>query len=323
MNVPGSPTVYAMKVNGSAIIANTNTLTLDSGSMILNGGLVSGGTVNCGSQPALIYAGSSNPSTISSTLTSSSGLVKFGPGTLVLTGDNSSGLRGNSVISSGVLNIQNAGALGASNGLCTTMVAAGASLEIQGNIAVGNDYLYAQRFGRQRRRAATEHGHNSFAGPITLNSNAEVNTVSALTLSGVLQGSYDLTKTGSGTLVLAGGNMLFGSLNVAEGTLTAANSSALGLQGGIGATVSDGATLAVQGGISLPAAVVLSGSARATTAYCKILVGQNTLTGPVTLADDCQINVNAGSLTLSGSIGGGFALSESGAGTLVLLGQQQ
>ena len=59
--------------------------------------------------------------------------------------------------------------------------------------------------------------------------------------------------------MLAGTSTLFGDLNVAEGTVTAQNSSALGLAGGIGATVSDGATLVVQGGISLPATVTLSG----------------------------------------------------------------
>ena len=102
VNLSGTATVYAMKVGGT--LSNTSTLTLNSGGMILNGGLVSGGTVNCGSQPALIYVGSSNPGTISSILKTSGGLVKFGPGTLVLTANNSGALTGNNnLISSGAL----------------------------------------------------------------------------------------------------------------------------------------------------------------------------------------------------------------------------
>ena len=111
----------------------------NSGGMILNGGTLSGGTVAF-STPALIYAGSSNPSAISSALNDSSGLVKFGSGTLVLSANNS-GLSGNIVVDSGALNIQNAGALGATGSGNITTVAAGASLEIQGNTAVGGNFI--------------------------------------------------------------------------------------------------------------------------------------------------------------------------------------
>ena len=58
-----------------------------------------------------------------------------------------------------------------------------------------------------------------------------------------------MSKTGTGTLVIAGVNTLFGAVNVTEGTLLATSSSALGFAASLGPAVSDGATLALQGGI--------------------------------------------------------------------------
>ena len=115
---------------------------------------------------------------------------------------------------------------------------------------MGNNYLTLNGTGVGGEGALCNvQDSNSFAGCITLNSPAEVSTPSGtLTLTGALQGGYDLTKAGTGTLVMGGVSELFRLLNVAEGTLTAENSLALGSSGGLGATVSDGATLAVQGG---------------------------------------------------------------------------
>jgi autotransporter-associated beta strand protein len=84
--------------------------------------------------------------------------------------------------------------------------------------------------------------------------------------------------------------------------------------------VSDGATLAVQGGISLPAAVMLGGPGAGSGGALWNPQGQNTLTGPITLTDDAQIEVDGGTLTVAGVISGNAALTSSGAGTLVLSG---
>ena len=62
---------------------------------------------------------------MSSALKGSSGLVKFGPGTLVLSGNNA-GLSGNIFVDTGTLNIQNGGALGGGGIGSLTTVAAGA-----------------------------------------------------------------------------------------------------------------------------------------------------------------------------------------------------
>ena len=81
---------------------------------------------------------------------------------------------------------------------------------------------------------------------------------------------------------------MLGAVNVTAGTLMATNSFALGFSGGIGATVSDGATLAMQGGISVPAPIALNGAGAGNGALWS-LQGQNSLTGPITLGDDSQI----------------------------------
>ena len=316
--------VYAIKfADSTTTTLGSYTLSVSSGGMILNGGTLSGGTVAFGSAP-LIYVGSNDPGAISSALNASSGLVKFGPGTLVLSGSNT-GLSGNIYVNSGAINIQNAWALGASGTGNNTMVAAGASLQIQGNTAVGGNAITLNGTGLNGNGAIQNvQDNNSFAGVITLNSNTLINTTSGtLTLSGPIQGSYDLTTSGSGTLVLAGANTLFGAVNIAEGTVTATNSGALGLVGGIGATVNAGATLQLQGGIAVPSvSLTLNGAGTSGNGALENIQGSNSFAGPITLGSDSQVNVDnaADTLTLSNTISGGCALTMSGAGTLLLSG---
>ena len=125
-----SPSVYATKICGGTVLTlgNNDALSIFGG-IILNGGTLAGGTgvdYMGPTAPLMIYAGSSNPSEISSPIIShtTTGMVKFGPGTLVLAGS-TSGLLGNIYVDSGALNIQNDCALGFSGSGNTTMVAAG------------------------------------------------------------------------------------------------------------------------------------------------------------------------------------------------------
>ena len=300
-------------------------LTVKNGGLILNSARVTGGTVTFpdGIVP-LVYVGSSNPSRIESALAGNSGLVKFGPGSLVLSGGNS-GLSGDVVVSSGTLNLQNALALGGTTSNAT--VASGASLEIQGNTAVGSVPITLNGAGSGGGGALRNvQDSNSLAGTINLGSNSQINSVAGtLTLSGPIQGNYALTKTGSGTLVLAGSssNQFPLSVTVAGGTLRVQNSAALGPGGTAGASVAAGATLQLQGGITVSGVPLnLSGAGTNGSGALESVQGNNSLTGAITLAADSQVNIdNAGdTLTLSGAIGGGSALTKGGAGTLVLSG---
>ncbi|HVX83706.1 MAG TPA: PEP-CTERM sorting domain-containing protein [Phycisphaerae bacterium] len=111
--------------------------------------------------------------------------------------------------------------------------------------------------------AASGTGANSISVPLTLsspltiaNNNAAVLSGGALfpralTVSGMLSGSADVTVAGSGEVILTGFNSGWtGALEVASGTLTAAGSSALGYTSSA-ATVDPGGVLAIQDGINL------------------------------------------------------------------------
>lgn len=170
-------------------------------------------------------------------------ITKTGTSTFVLSGTNTYG--GATTISVGVLNIQNASALG-TTGTGTT-VASGAALQIQGGIAVGNESLTLNGAGVTSDGALRNiSGTNSYAGAITFGSASNIASDSGtLTLSGninnggflftgsgagnvtitsVISGTGGLTKNGSGTLTLSGAssNTYTGVTTVNAGTLVLA-----------------------------------------------------------------------------------------------------
>ncbi len=324
-----SKTIYAMKVSGTATINSDQTLTVSSGGMILGGGTIEGGSgsklaFGCG---AMIYAGSDNPGTISSAIQTSGGLVKFGLGSLVLSGDNSQ-LIGGIIVGTGTLNVRNPSALGPGGAGNNVVVAAGASLEIQGGIVLGSVPVTINGAGvggsGALRNVRDDNGtNNQITGTIILGSDAQIDTAedTMLTLSGGIQtNTFNLRKTGMGTLALSGGSSAFlGTLTVAEGTLALQHGNALGSGGG-GVVVNSGAALALQGGVSIPAIPLTIGGAGSD--YNGVLQSQgiNGFAGPVTLVDDSVVNVSSGSLSLSGNIGGSYGIVKVGAGTLVLVG---
>ena len=258
----GNTTVYVMKTSGTTTLTG-QTLWVYSGGMIFNGGEVIGGTVGFGSGPSqyatpLIYAGSSTAGTIASALSSSLQLVKFGPGTLVLAGNSSNTLSDGVCVTAGTLNVQNSGALGEPG--TSTVVAAGASLQLQNNVSLGNVPITLNGAGAGGGALQNVSGNNSLGGPITLASNSEINVqAGTLTLTGAVLTptvqSYSLTKAGSGTLVLAGtsGSAFPSQVTVANGALLVQNSAALGPGGSGAVAVNAGATLQLQNGVAIPA----------------------------------------------------------------------
>jgi autotransporter-associated beta strand protein len=311
-------------------------LTVGSGGIIANGGTIQGGSVLFGSLssnvPARIYAGSADSGTISSVLSTNQGLVKFGPGKLILSGNNPS-LTGAIIISSGTLNIQDAGALGASDGSTgnKATVAAGAALEMQGNLQVGNKLLALNGTGVSGGGALRSlSGTSSWAGEVTIASPAQISVVAdALTLSSTLKGDDGLIKTGGGTLVLSANNSsaFNGSITITEGTLKMQNAGALGASGAAsGTTVQSGATLAIEGGtFNLSEPLTVSGPGVANAGAIHSLSGTNSLSGTVALVGDAWVKVDAGSLDLSGCVGdptgklgAPFAVTKAGPGNLSL-----
>ncbi len=153
------------------------------------------------------------------------------------------------------------------------------------------------------------------------------------TNSGVLAGSGVFNKMGNGQLNLSGSNTYTGNTIVSAGVLNARHADALGattaaIEGnsgvsGGGVFVQDGAALELQGGIAIAGSggktMYLNGSGISSGGALRNVSGDNSNAGAVILQSASTIGVDAGSLTLSGTVSGG-ALTQTGTGTLVLSG---
>jgi len=169
--------------------ANTNAVALIEGRMSI------------ASNPILdVASGNFSPDLrISAQLFGAGGLTKNGPGELALNASNS--FTGTVTLNSGFVDVDNSFALGTTNG--GTVVNAGTTLAVRFGADVPREALALAG------TLSSLFGSNSWAGNITLTSNATVNvrTNDFLNLSGSITDvvSSDLTKVGPGTLIFSGG----------------------------------------------------------------------------------------------------------------------
>ena len=128
--------------------------------------------------------------------------------------------------------------------------------------------------------------------------NTNANTISGIIGNGSAT-SLAITKSGVGTWVLNGANTYTGATAVNAGVLNIQHASALGGTAG-GTTVSSGAALQVQGGITVGAeALSLNGTGLLATGALRNISGDNVWQGTVTLAGATRINSDTGSLTFN------------------------
>lgn len=267
---------------GSLYLGGTITSNADSVSSTLAGNYILYGnrtfTVASGTTPSgydLILSGPLSEFAAGTTVT------KTGAGELMFAGANTySGL---TTISAGVLNIQDASALGTT--AAGTTVSSGAALQIQGGINVGNEALTLNGSGISGTGALRNiSGNNSFAGPITLGSAGTIySDAGTLTLtggftnggfaatfggpsnvatSGVISGTGALNKNGAGTIILTGANTFSGATTINGGTLTAGSASGNALGSTSSITVNSGGTLLLStadGQINNSATLTLNG----------------------------------------------------------------
>ncbi len=191
-----------------------------------SGNLLTIGAVDTNNK-ALTINGTGN-TTISGVISNSAGsgmITKAGTGTLILSGSNT--YKGTTTISAGVLNIQNATALGTT--AAGTTVSSGAALQIQGGIAVGAEALTLNGSGIASDGALRNiSGNNSYAGAITLGSASTIySDAGTLTLSGAIaNGGFAATFDGSGNITANGLISGTGSLvKNGAGTLVLSNAS--------------------------------------------------------------------------------------------------
>jgi autotransporter-associated beta strand protein len=294
----------------SASLTNASSVAINAGSVVLTtstanaiGGTISfgGGTlqynVNPGTDHSSQFSAAANQGyrisvtsgrevTFNSSLASSGGtLTKSNLGTLILAVANT--YSGGTIHSGGILNFSNAGALG------------GGSLSFTGNATL------------QAGGAYTLPNNMSVSAGVT--GTVDTNGFNT-TLSGILTGTGNLTKTGIGSLNITGGgsaNTLSGTINVNEGTLAIDNvnpnpaiQSFANMNGVI--TVASGACFNFSQSFTasnLDNNITLSGTG--TGGLGALNLWRNaTATGAITLAADATISHNFNNATISGSITG-------------------
>jgi autotransporter-associated beta strand protein len=238
--------------------------------------------VNIGSTGLLTVSGPSAVITSSGVTT----LDKVDSGVLSL--QNANTYQADTLVSAGTLRIGDNGAL--APGFTTTVnpssPAAGATLELSGNRNITSETtLFLSGDGVTRNPAEGPVGalaafgggttNATWAGPITLLGNTSVggDANSTLTLSGSLGGSFNLTKVGSGTLVLPSAELGYtGTSTVRAGTVRVngnlANSpfvvqsgaTLAGAGGTVGATAVNGGGVLSPGGAGAIATLNVSGT---------------------------------------------------------------
>lgn len=256
----------------------------------------------------------------------SGGITKTGVKALTLSGDNNL-LAGGVTLAAGKLNINHNNALG--SGTLTINASTTNDNTSGGEVTIGNLMAWNGDFTFTGTTNLTQQ-----TGAVTLSANRQV-TVSAktLTVNGAIGdggNSRTLTKAGAGTLVLGGNNTYDGLTTVSAGTLTISgnNSAADG-----GVTLSAG-TLNVNHNNALGSgALTIGGGTINNTSVSAVTLAnamnwnasfafngtQNVTqdTGAVTLSGNPAVTVT-GTLTVNGTAGGSSGLTKTGAGTLVL-----
>jgi fibronectin-binding autotransporter adhesin len=224
---------------------------------------------------------------------------------------------GGTTLSAGTLALGNNSALGTGSLTVaggTTLSATGGSRTIANNVTVGGDFTIG---GSQ---ALTFNGTIDLGGATRT---ITVDNTALTTFAGAVTEPFysGLTKAGTGNLVLSGNNTFSAPVTVSAGTLTLAHNNALGAAGTSNNTVSSGATLALQGNISVnEGSFGVGGTGVGGTGAIRNVSGTNTLGGTINLQSDTSIVATAGSLTFTGDLAASSNLTTSGAGNVTFSG---
>ncbi|NBV86424.1 MAG: hypothetical protein EBS01_09225, partial [Verrucomicrobia bacterium] len=211
----GSLTIpEALFLAGSGMTAQPGALVNSAGNNLLSGSVTLSGAATIGAAAGVL--------TLSGVIAGNYPLTIAGQGTLVLTGSNT--YSGVTNVSSGVLNVQNALALGGTVASLIT-VNTGAALELQsgtGSLTLSSaKTLNLSGAGPTAGALRSISGFNAVSGSIALAADAAFGVdAGVLTLAGPLSGgAFSLTKLGAGTLILSGSYSYAGSTTVGAGSL--------------------------------------------------------------------------------------------------------
>ncbi len=303
---------------------STSAVTISaSGLLDLNGfnetiGSLSGSTgslINLGA--GTLTVGDGNSTTYAGSISGTGSLAKAGSGTLTLS--SASTFTGATAVNSGVLNVQNATALG---GAGAVSVSSGTALELQGGIAVSAQPLTINGSGISGNGALRNiSGNNSWSGIVTLGSASTVQSDSGTltisggvsggqtlsvdgigntTISGVVSGAGALTKNDAGTLTLSAANTYTGNTTINSGALTIGSSGSIASSPLI--TIASGTTLNVSSGFAFAASQTVTREAAS---------GTGTINGSTTFGSGSSL-----SIPVNGATGAVGAISVTGGLTL-------
>ncbi len=300
--------------NAKALGAATGNLLLNSGTLEMNGfsatvGLLTGGTASginnaSGTNAKLTTNSSASDTFAGSLLPGLLTLEKAGTGTLTLSGSNAH--QGGTILSGGGLNLANANALGIGaftiSGVATIDNTMGTAL----SLATNNTQNWNANF--------TFKGSNDLdlgTGDVAMNASRTVTVTShSLTVGGVISGATaatGLTKSGTGTLVLANNNTYTGVTTISAGTLQVGNGGTTGSLAS--SSVVNSGVLAFKRSDALSYGGVISGrgSVLKDSAGSLTLTGNSTYTGGTELRDG-ELHVGSskalgtGNVTLKGGL---------------------
>ncbi|MGN6552863.1 MAG: beta strand repeat-containing protein [Verrucomicrobiota bacterium] len=202
------------------------------------------------------------------------GLLKKGDGELTLSASNS--YSGGTILAEGKLNVNHA----RFGGTGTLTIQGGALDNTSGadvTVAQNNSQLWAGDFAY----LGTANNLNLGSGAVTLDGNRQIAVSNnTLTVGGVIDGAFSLTKTGPGALALTGDNLFSGGVTMNEGSLN--------LGAGNNHTLGSG-TLTLNGGL-------------VNLGYNRIYANNIVVAGAATMAGAANNYAMSGSVSGSGTL---------------------
>jgi autotransporter-associated beta strand protein len=307
---------------GAITLAQDARINSDSGTLTLSGNISGSGSD--------LFVGGAGNVTLNGVLGTGAGaLLKDGAGTLTLGGTTANTFTGGLTLNSGTVVLNKTANSNAINGPVTLGDGVGGTGADILRLASDNQINNAVVINIASSGLFDLNGHNeTIAGINAVSPNAQIAlgtgtlTVDAFensAFAGVISGAGSLVKSGDNTLTLSGPNTYTGPTVINGGVLSIRNSTALGGSAN-GTTVAGGATLQIEGGISVSSEpLTLNGTGVSGTGALRNMLGNNTWTGPVTLASDAKIASDLGTLTLNGTVSGStYGLTVDGAGNTTI-----
>ena len=319
-------------------VLNTNTLTLNGGTLIVNGTVtpvgavtIAGGILQLGANSAsgsiagnivnngVFVFNRSDSAAFGNVISGTGSVMQNGSGTTILTSDNT--YTGGTTISAGTLQVGNGGTTGAilgdvvANGTLafnrSDTYTFGGTISGTGSVSQAgtgttilsgaNSYTGGTTISGGTLQLGSGGTAGGIVGNVTNNGALAFNRSDAVVFGGAISGSGSVSQLGSGTTTLSGVNTYAGGTTIAAGTLSGSGASF-----GSGAILNNAALV-----IDQPAEVTFANAINGTGSFTKQGAGRLNYTGTGTLSG--ATTVAAGLLSVNGALANSAVTVLSGA----------